>query len=1154
MRISFTYKIWLVSAICFVTALCGLNVSAEVVGTDALYEGFQDSQAAVKKLDLQPENWNVADGLLTSLNKSDSVIDFRFGKPEWRNYELEFKVRRTAINISDQHFGVRLHCSEKDTAPASFLQFYCRGGSVIFMENVAGKTLRHDAVGDLAIPLEVGANAHWTTFRISVIDDVAKVYINGTLLGTVQDVVPRKGQVEFYTYGVVVQIDDINVTVLSTEDKSVQGLEPSRNILSNSSFEYCTQDDLPDYWGCPHWGIQDQYWALNFERWTKCFKTDTETAFDGGRSMRIYSPSDKSNVGSNGLCLRSTQTGSSANEQYVLSAYMKSLQPGMKVNIGGKEVALTTDWQRYSTGFIQDGLSPYVDMINIYPVDNGTFWIDAVQLEKGTELTAYVPSLRDTVLLAQVKGDKSANHVPICTPNKTGSDLKLDGLLDDECWQNAKQLDFGLLNGGTPVESSYAKLTYTAKGIYVGVHCTDASAKEVKCQNTQHDSNVWTDPSIEIFVDPRLSKTDYFHFAFNKDGVMCDAKGTDTTWNCSWKVATHIGDGFWSAEAFLPFNELGIDNMVGERWGINVCRSNQQANEYTCWSPTFAGFHTPDRFGEVVLDSRVLNDYRVFAKDPNLSLLSKDIGTLSINIGNATSKDLDLLVKVSADDGIKPPGELKSHIAKASSEILLFGKFKLKDATAKPWRVSIFTADGKQMLYSSQLALSCPAAIEMTPQFILYTSEKEMRIRLRLGFAGQLINKSTAVISISRDGKDVFKRKLDRLTPENYITVPVAKLPSGKYSLSAKLINKAGGVIAAVNQDFEKMTPQKSEVKIDRFSRSVIVHGKPFLPIGCAWEGDLPIELLKYLAASGSNTVTVFYGMDKIGKLLDDAQKCGLMIKLGISARELDKAVELVNAFKHHPAVLAWDIFDEVFTVEWGKNNYKLVSEACTKLKAVDPYHPVYINENEYGLGYLRSNGLEFPGEIISVDYYAYPPSGNVQAIGDYVRQMYEVGKSGYKPAWIYSFASGYAFWASRDLSASEQVCSTYTSFINGASGLFYWASHPKSKSQWAAIKGLMSEIRQLTPAITSPLAVNQVRSSAPTVEVLTKKYNGALYLITLNTSREPVSAKLDLSSSLPAGHAPKATVMFEKRSVAVKSGVIDDKYAGFERHVYLIK
>ena len=56
------------------------------------------------------------------------------------------------------------------------------------------------------------------------------------------------------------------------------------------------------------------------------------------------------------------------------------------------------------------------------------------------------------------------------------------------------------------------------------------------------------------------------------------------------------------------------------------------------------------------------------------------------------------------------------------------------------------------------------------------------------------------------------------------------------------------------------------------------------------------------------------------------------------------------------------------------------------------------------------------------------------------------------RPGWIYLLGAGYAFWASRDLTPAEHEVSAYVSLVNGVSGVYYFASHPKSASAWERI------------------------------------------------------------------------------------------------------
>jgi hypothetical protein len=162
------------------------------------------------------------------------------------------------------------------------------------------------------------------------------------------------------------------------------------------------------------------------------------------------------------------------------------------------------------------------------------------------------------------------------------------------------------------------------------------------------------------------------------------------------------------------------------------------------------------------------------------------------------------------------------------------------------------------------------------------------------------------------------------------------------------------------------------------------------------------------------------------------------------------------------------------------------------------------------------------------------------------------MGRNEGRPVWIYLLGAGYAFWASRDYTPAEQEYSTYTSIINGGSGIFYFASHPKSISQWKRIKRLLSELTELTPVIGSHENAPAIKCAAPSIEFLVKKSENAIYLIAVNSSKQPVNARFDLSScNLPAGASSE--VLFEKRSSEIKDNILNDRFDGFQRHVYRI-
>ena len=170
------------------------------------------------------------------------------------------------------------------------------------------------------------------------------------------------------------------------------------------------------------------------------------------------------------------------------------------------------------------------------------------------------------------------------------------------------------------------------------------------------------------------------------------------------------------------------------------------------------------------------------------------------------------------------------------------------------------------------------------------------------------------------------------------------------------------------------------------------------------------------------------------------------------------------------------------------------------------------------------------------------------------MRIMEEMGRKEGKPNWIFLLGAGYAFWASRDFTPAEQEFSTYTSVINGGTGILYWASHPKSKSQWQRIKGLFHELKELTPVIASSSNAPSVKCSAPSIQLLTKRQGDAVYLITVNSSKEPVAARFDLSALNIKGENNLVEVLFENRQIKAINSAMEDRFEGFQRHVYRVE
>jgi hypothetical protein len=411
--------------------LIGTYVYGEVKnenGKILFQEKFDNPESAVKNLGYDPRSngWEISDGILKTKSDTEGVVSLAIGDSNWRNYQVEFKVKRIKIQAGDQHFGIKGRYSYKN-GQENYLQLYCRYSDLWGLE--AGSNKSQGNLGFLPKRMKIGPEAEWSCFKIVFDgDEVTASMDNIPFAGKITNIAALKGGAIFYAYNTNIWLDDIKVTsIKSNEKRNVIPQKQCKNKVVNGGFEYSTQDNLPDYWGCPHWGMIDPYWNVHFDEWTKNYGIDRSTAYEGKASMKITNPFDQSANVNSGLCLRSCQLGLTPNAKNTLSAYMKSQPAGVKVNFAGQKViVLTDDWCRYEVPFVREG-GAYDDMINIYPGSKGTFWIDAVQMEQGDKATSYEPApIKEQEQNASYAGRVENTNETRMTPEKFGiSDKKI---------------------------------------------------------------------------------------------------------------------------------------------------------------------------------------------------------------------------------------------------------------------------------------------------------------------------------------------------------------------------------------------------------------------------------------------------------------------------------------------------------------------------------------------------------------------------------------------------------------------------------------------------------------------------------------------------------------------------------------------------------
>jgi len=202
---------------------------------------------------------------------------------------------------------------------------------------------------------------------------------------------------------------------------------------------------------------------------------------------------------------------------------------------------------------------------------------------------------------------RSSKRVWRGTARVTSKAPAVDGKPDDPCWRGEPQIKDFVDAGGNPVaDQTEVHLAYTDRAMYLLCVCYDREIRGLVAQHTEHDSQVWADDSIELFLDPEFTRGDYYHLAINPRGALWDAKvgvgfQVDPAWNGKWRAQASVADDRWFVEIELPFETFGKGGPE-HPWlmGINRSRGGRKGCANSSW--TDGTYHNPQAFGVIVFE------------------------------------------------------------------------------------------------------------------------------------------------------------------------------------------------------------------------------------------------------------------------------------------------------------------------------------------------------------------------------------------------------------------------------------------------------------------------------------------------------------------------------------------------------------------------
>jgi hypothetical protein len=182
-----------------------------------------------------------------------------------------------------------------------------------------------------------------------------------------------------------------------------------------------------------------------------------------------------------------------------------------------------------------------------------------------------------------------ATQLAVC--RWAASPPKLDGKLDDPCWQNAEVIDqFATYWVKTPRTGTRAYLVWDDDALYYAATLTD---NEVRSFGTQRNDTLWNGDVFELFFKPSAEKPQYYEFQANPRGVifeMAFPKRGDYPEPLSkgpllGNKAVVVVDGTldhpgdrdrgWTVEGRIPWSAFALSGgkpKPGDSWLFALCR------------------------------------------------------------------------------------------------------------------------------------------------------------------------------------------------------------------------------------------------------------------------------------------------------------------------------------------------------------------------------------------------------------------------------------------------------------------------------------------------------------------------------------------------------------------------------------------------------
>lgn len=410
------------------------------------------------------------------------------------------------------------------------------------------------------------------------------------------------------------------------------------------------------------------------------------------------------------------------------------------------------------------------------------------------------------------------------------------------------------------------------------------------------------------------------------------------------------------------------------------------------------------------------------------------------------------------------------------------------------------------------------------------------------------------------------------------VNFPAGKTPHGPYKVRARLTRGEETVAQAKTPMILRRQRPEGGIRKVRFDTDgmMLIDGKRTFAIGML--ANFGLDDVAEFKQVGMNCVMVggpTWGRQAgLWELFDALYEAGIYVVGSVPPEEdLFYVRQQLNLQGQHPALIGYHFLEEPGGRYADRPNaLEFIHRAYMEIRRLDPDH--FIDLIDWpASSYWRYEPFV---DLIMPDRYTRGPNPVPNIATATIRQVHEALEASQyrKPVWLCGQMFSFLVESRQGLSKDpaipegptpEQVRLTaYSAIVGGASGILFFEygyAHHTANGQggvswhgpdnlWDASKHVLTEIAQLRPVLEA-VGKPQTVKATEGIETWAKLHDGNWYVISLNTTEQPLEATIDLSALDVSG---KPSVLFEgDRLCTFSEGRITDQFSADGVHVYRI-